>query len=699
MSETKTLTYDEIITNWRYVETAVVQQQFSNSEDEVTFRDVLTRIVGWLLDASLLRETMQKDIAQFIISRHDSLKADLLAKRIVPSSQILKYGGTSHERKNYFSSTALGDVQNYDTDFLNRAYECGTVCGLSLPQAAVGFDTENSYERLGLMPLPKKRKGSLAVTLSEDSVDIEDFIHSSHHLGISPYVKMEHKSNSNVTGPIAMEVHKGNNLGLIFGDNLKTNSPLPPQLDPFFVSAYPGYIGVENSSCPTFYVNLPEILKTSKNYNDYLKRLHKISFNAAILANIILCQTEGYLSEEIRENTLKYRPIMIGMLGLHGAMIRCDVNYESEEALQFAEETQASITLGTMAASSRLMCLATKRDRVACRASWLVEIANECSLILNDYFSTKSIINHIASAMEQHGCLYNGMTTGQVPDPYVNSVVHSMSYGISPLSSIEMTVEVEDRSLTLFPLEIFDNTGTMTCDLDVLNQHTSGYISPEYQLDIVRQIQKFCHAGVFKPILCPENITVNEITQLFDRAEELGLRTVLIYRQDTTLLERDEIIIEEPDEEKVEPDIATVFQELEEVILEPEEVEQVEREPQTSIGDNMAEAVTNAKIYTLHSDQGVYKLVIGNENGIATDIIVDIPNVSATTENLVVALSRLVTFLLQDRNSHIQDAVIEILSSVKRTETPYRQGKEEYNSLPEALGKILLQYTQKEENG
>lgn len=693
MSENKTLTYDELQANWRKVEEAVVRQQFAENEAEQDYRSVLNRVVHWLLNDANIRETLPKDLANFMIGRIDTLKTDLLTNRIVPSSPILKYGGTGHSKKNYFSSTALEDITAYDYDFIEEAYTLGAICGARFPQAAVGVDVESIYTDLGEdVPSLKQRKGSFAVTLSEDSIDLDRFIHSEHHLGISPYVGMTNKCNDAIISPIALEAHSGNNIGLTFGRNMKESSPFPNNLEPFFLGAFPGYIGIANSSCPTFYANLPEILKTSKDYNDFLRRLHKVAFNATLLANIVLFQEEGYLSEEIKTVSLKYRPVIISMLGLHGAMMRCDVNYESEEALQFAEQSQASIMLGSMAASSRLMVLSTKRDRVACRASWLVEKANECSEVLNGCFATKAIINHIGSAMEKHGCLFNGMTTGQVPDPYVNSMVHSLSCGISPITNIETTISVDGEDVTLFPVEIFDTAGNMTCDIHTLHEHTSSYISPDYQMQIVEKIQQFSHAGVFKPIICPTEITVQDLVKLFHQAEEMGLKTIIFSREDFSIQTRETFCEEE---------LNGVFDEIE-TVENPDHLF-IQEEPESNIPDEvvednigeilMEEGVRNAKIYTLQTPTGICSIILGDD---ATDMFVEIPGDTTSTKTLVVTLVRLISFLLQDQNDHVRKAVVDILvSDDLKTNERYRIGSEEFYSLPQSIGHILLKHLER----
>ena len=692
MSENETLTYEDLQENWRKVEEEVVHQQFSEHEAEHSYQHVRDRVINWLLNEANILDTLPKDLANFMVSRHDALKSDLLTNRIIPSSPILKYGGTRHPKKNYFSSTALEDITSYNYDFIEEAYTLGTICGARFPQAAVGVDVESIYTDLGEdVPSLRQRKGSFAVTLSEDSIDLDRFIHSEHHFGISPYVGLTNKCNDTIVSPIAIEVHSGNNIGLIFGRNLKEMSPFPTSLEPFFLSAFPGYIGMANSSCPTFYANLPEIISTSKDYNDFLRRLHKVAFNATLLANIVLFQEEGYLSEEIKNVSLKYRPVIVSMLGLHGAMMRCDVNYESEEALQFAEQSQASILLGSMAASSRLMVLSSKRDRVACRSSWLVEGANKCSESLNGCFATKAIINHISSAMEKHGCLFNGLTTGQVPDPYVNAMAHSLSYGISPITSIETTVQVGGEDIVLFPVEIFDRAGNMTCDLQILQEHTSSFISPDYQLQIVKKIQQFSHAGVFKPILCPTDITVQDLVRLFHQAEEAGLKTVTFSREDFSLQEREVILEDEPkDNLEDEPDdeviIATTIKELESHVSEI---------PDDNIGEiPMGEEVRNAKIYTLQTPTGICKIILGDD---ATDMFVDIPGAPGPTKNLIITLVRLISFLLQDLNDHVRQSVADILVCEDfQSEERYRFGDKEFCSLPQSIGHILLKHLEGE---
>lgn len=535
----KTLTKDDVQENWDEVERETIQLHFSFSGGEWQYSDIIRRVQDWLLSETSIRKIGFSTIENFIRSRRTDIEIYLSKLFIVPSSPLLKYGGTL-QKKNYFSSTILDPFEV--EDLLSDIFSSNTSFGSRLPDTIISkedlLDFYQTLERQGTS-LSDGGDSCFSLMVPEDSHLFLESLTTKRPSGVSLYIKVNHQEdNENVLLFLATETHKRNTIGVLFNDNLRENT-ISDVSSLEHIGPSPGYIGEKtNISCPSFYINLAEIMKNSHNYEDYLKKVYNASFYATVLANITLFQEEGYLnentygyiSEKIRENTLKYRPILISLCSFHGALILCDIDYESDVAFQILEESQSALTLGSMKASAQWMLLATKKERIPYSLEPMRAIAQLSNEKIRDYFPNDLLFS-INEALREHGCLFNSITTGQTIDRHISLLTHSSSYGLSPISSIETSyIKQGGEKILLFPLELFDHNGRMTCDLQQLSTQTLTHISPRHQIRINATVQKFCPVGVHTPIFCPEEMTVSDFVDLYTFARSQGLKTVTLIR-------------------------------------------------------------------------------------------------------------------------------------------------------------------------
>jgi hypothetical protein len=699
------LTYQNVCQNWQTYEEFLVTSYFAK-KDEKTYKDLITRVTSWCLNSKRMHDTLPENLYQISQDAKHLLEWSLHSNHIVPSVPILKHGGTGEGT--YFASVALGDFDfslKEKFELIKDIYDFSATCGANFK---TGFPSDRAYDvffddTTRAVSAIAKRKGSFATVLSSRVSDWEYYIFSPHKKGIAPVLEIDEddkERRSYVLSKVAESLVLGNNVGCFFRKNYQDQTPIPLPLNPGKLSALPGYIGLAETSPPVLYVNVAEIMRGAENYEEYLKRVSMISSRATLLANILLYQQEGYLSDMLRENTLKHRPICIGITGLHGAMIRCDVDYESDEGLQLAKETQAALLLGTLKQSAQIMITSTKHQRIGCRAENIWKAADTSADLLKDSFDSFGLLNDLKNAMEKHGCIYNIVTTAQCSDPQASSLIHSMTPGVGPLSSIErqISLEKDGEKISLVPKEIFDEAGEMTCDLSLLHQQTSPYIAPEFQLQFVSEMQRFCHGGIHRVISCPKSFGEETIIRLLNQAEGLGISHLSLSVGDYEILERDvvsaqeeepEVVKLEAEESKIEPPPI-----MEEMTITRDEEDEIEvGEKQVALECSVeAEPVVietlcvgeGTKMYVLNDymNRVAVRVVILCRNNNPYNIVIESP----IPEH--VALAKLLSMLLLHVN--LDDLDLELLiGGISGQEIFMWEGRV-FRSVPQALSFFLM---------
>ena len=510
--------YETVIQNWKRLEKHYVKK-FYGHEDEETYFHVIGRVFKYFLSDEL-KSKIPEEFRGLYTGNEEVLNELFVSKSLVPSSPILKNAGIPGEGNlfSYYIADTLDDL----------------VAGSALTDPGVEF-------------------GYLLTSTDETSDGVEKKI---ENISRSPYINLSILANSNtmkrfvddsfdVLGVtflhnlrnaklVAEEVEKGRPVNITFAHNIKKNTIVSEILEGYHTTANPGYAGPKNSACPMFYINLDAIMNNSSDFEDYLKKVNVAGYHAALLANLVIFSERGYVKEN------KYRPIGVGIMGLHAAMIRCDVMYESDIALEFTCKTQASLTLGTMAASGLMMCNSPKNKRIGQNAEYIKTIVANCLQVTSDIPQEEfKAVNFIKKAIETHGCLYNLTTTVQGYDPNLAGLVGVSTEGIDPLLALEMHRNLEeDENIVLFPLEIFDSSAQVTCDLRALKEQTFPYISPFFKVKIINTVQAFSHSPVASWVVLPADVAKTEILPFMKTVANSGLYTLKIAKGNHKVLKR-----------------------------------------------------------------------------------------------------------------------------------------------------------------
>jgi len=315
--------------------------------------------------------------------------------------------------------------------------------------------------------------------------------------------------------------------GLVFMDRINDDNP-NPQL---------GVIESTNpcgeqpllpyESCNLASINLARMVKYTdddvKIDWDRLDRMIQVTVN--LLDNVI--DMNRYPIPEIEEMSKKTRRIGLGVMGFADLLIQMGIRYDSEDALDLADEVMARIREETHRASA---ALAEKRGVFP---AWEGSIYNQ------------------AGAGGQGHVMRNSAPTTIAPTGTI-SIIAGASSGIEPLFALSYVRTVMDNTRLVEANPYFEavarQEGFYTEELmeqlvekgsletlDVPQWvkevfRTSHDISPEWHVRMQGAIQKHTDNSVSKTINFPNSATVGDVAEAYMLSYELGCKGITVYR-------------------------------------------------------------------------------------------------------------------------------------------------------------------------
>lgn len=273
-------------------------------------------------------------------------------------------------------------------------------------------------------------------------------------------------------------------------------------------------------SCNLGSINLCQMVKNvdGKYSVDYKRLEEVIELSVHFLDNVI--DINKYPLKEIEEMTKKTRKIGLGIMGFSDLLIKLEVSYNSEEAVNIAENIMKFINEKSKAASRKL---ATIRGPFP---------AIDMSIYKGD-------------------CIRNATTTTIAPTGTI-SIIASCSSGIEPLFAISYVRNVMDNDelLEVHPIfeEVARKRGFYTKKLMKLiaEQGTLAYaelpedikrvfvtahdIEPFWHIKMQSAFQKYTDNAVSKTVNFRSDATSEQVREVFKLAYSLGCKGVTIYR-------------------------------------------------------------------------------------------------------------------------------------------------------------------------
>ena len=288
-------------------------------------------------------------------------------------------------------------------------------------------------------------------------------------------------------------------------------------------------------SCNLASVNLTRMVKYSPSTFDvsidWDRLAEAVRTTVHLLDNVI--DMNRYPIPEIEEMSKRTRRIGLGVMGFSDLLIQLGIPYDSEEALEVAEQVMGRIQQETHAASAEL---ASRRGMFP---AWEGSAYNQTSAQPN------------AGGVLGSGPMRNSAPTTIAPTGTI-SIIAGASSGVEPLFALSYVRNVMDNTRLVegYPyfqavakhegfyspelMEQLAERGSLeTIDVpqwvkDVFR--TSHDINPEWHVRMQAAFQKHTDNSVSKTINFPKDATVDEVRRAYMLAYDLGCKGITVYR-------------------------------------------------------------------------------------------------------------------------------------------------------------------------
>lgn len=329
------------------------------------------------------------------------------------------------------------------------------------------------------------------------------------------------------------------------------------------------FMFLDNSACNLSSLNLLKFLGEDGNFQ--VDRF-KSAVDIMALAQEIIVERASYPTPQIRENSVRYRPLGLGFANLGALLMACGHPYDSEEGRALAGAITALMTGEAYSMSARvarkkgafetfeankgpmLQVIRKHRHHVdkidaelvdpqllaACRAVWKQALRD------GEKWGFKNAQVSVLAPTGTIGFMMDCDTTGVEPD--IALVKYKKLVGGGMMKIVNRTVDMALESLGYSPEEAegitghIDATGTIEGadlirekDLSVFDcalVPAQGSRSIHYRghLLMLAAVQPFISGSISKTVNVPKDATVDEIYNVFVEAWQMGLKAISIYR-------------------------------------------------------------------------------------------------------------------------------------------------------------------------
>ncbi len=317
---------------------------------------------------------------------------------------------------------------------------------------------------------------------------------------------------------------KNGDPGVIFLDRLNRDNPTPELGEIESTNPCGEQPLLPMEACNLGSINLAKFVTYDNEEPavDYKGLKDVVFWSVRFLDNTI--DMSKYPLSEIDEMVRGNRKIGLGVMGFADLLYQLKIPYNSEKALEIAEEVMGFIQKESHEASK---CLAEKRG------------------VFENF--DKSIFKN------QKGCTYRNASTTTIAPTGTLSIIANCSSGVEPLFALSFVRNVMDNDKLLEVNPYFENVAkekgfysTELMDTIALEggiQHideipedvrkvfaTAHDISPEWHIRMQAAFQKHTDNAVSKTVNLPSDATVDDVLKIYNLAYELDCKGVTIYR-------------------------------------------------------------------------------------------------------------------------------------------------------------------------
>jgi len=342
-----------------------------------------------------------------------------------------------------------------------------------------------------------------------------------HIFLVDPHTKKQVKpvKASELFDLIVENAWKTGDPGIIFIDEINRHNPTPKigRLEATNPCGEQALLPYE--SCNLGSINLVKMFVKKQFSWEKLKKTVRTSIH--FLDNVI--DANKYVIPELEQVTKSNRKIGLGLMGFAETLIKSNIPYDSEQALDFAE---------------KLMSFIQKEARKKSE-----ELGKERGSFPN---FEKSVLK------DKYSHMRNATVTTIAPTGSI-SIIAGVSSGIEPLFAISFIREALEGTSLLETNELFENLAREKGFYSKKLMHeiakqgsiqkikgipknikqlfvTALDINPEWHVKIQSKFQKHTDNGVSKTVNLPMTATKEEIKKIFLLAHELKCKGITVYR-------------------------------------------------------------------------------------------------------------------------------------------------------------------------
>lgn len=514
--------------------------------------------------------------------------------------------------------------------------------------------------------------------------ELYDVIIESAHASAEPGVMVyDHMNDGYMTSTQALIPVEGGRLYKLDPESLVKKKEATPWNNTYYyqknVSSNP--CGEQplcgNGICNLIHLNLAEFYDAET--NDVLWEDLRLAVADAIRYADDVIDYTVYFREDNERVQKEQRRIGMGTLGLHDLLIDLELRYGSEDSIKFIDKLYGFIKNSAYRASADL---AKVRGKFPKYSDKILEAR-----------VPKSLDKDVISLIKKYG-LRNSHLLTQAPTgttgTKTGSEGYSRSTGVEPFFSIKW--ERESRlGKTIDYLgkakDYLERTGEKTLpDYFVsamcVEKDGTPKITPKNHIDVQAAIQKHNDSAISKTSNVPNHFTIEQTKELYSYGIAQGVVGLTIYRdgsRDTQVLTS----VSDEEESVNETELITALDDDDKGFDSPK----FYKRPQRLIGETIKSATPFGKMYVTvnrHPKTDLIEEVFLNLGKTGADI-------SAIADGLAIAL----TGLLSPRIANLtqQEKVNWIIKKFNgiKGQSSIGFGKNQIESLPDALAKVLMQ--------
>lgn len=372
--------------------------------------------------------------------------------------------------------------------------------------------------------------------------------------------------------------------GILFWDNIRRGGLL---------SNEPGfnYGGVNpcaeeplpsGGSCLLGALNLSAFCKWDNDYNsyifDYLDFIDAIDISVRALNKVLDEGVDLHPLREQTESVTRWRQIGLGIMGFADALIKLDMVYGSPESFTFITDVSSLMAYYSLITSNKI-AIENPSKKVDLDYKGLLNTSYMCNLIatisennsickffrdnkIENYKFDKKTIADFVNSIYKYG-LANSQLLTVAPTGSISTMI-DVSGGIEPLfathyNRVTKSLNGEDTTYTVYPKVIKDVIASKygkcvdVSDIDLSSEESiiTAHDIPYYNRLKVQSVwQRFIDAAISSTVNLKEDVTPDDIYDLYITAWELGLKGVTVFRDNCY---RTAILTTNDKEEKEEP--------------------------------------------------------------------------------------------------------------------------------------------------